>query len=196
MKIGSLSLSSPLLLAPMAGVTDPVFRALCARFGASLTCTEMVSAKGLFYKSEHTADLLLPSGSRPEAAQLFGSDPAVLAREIASPYLAPFDVIDLNMGCPARKITANGEGGALLKNLSLARSIMEACARASEKPVTVKLRAGWDAPVAVDFARAAEEAGIAAVTVHGRTVMQGYSGKADKAIIRVVKDDDEFSDAI
>jgi len=188
MRIKNTELKNKLILAPMAGVTDPVFRRLCYRFGASLTYTEMVSAKGLFYNSDATEELLEPTGIHPEGAQLFGSVPEIMAKEIASPLLEPFDIIDINMGCPARKIICNGEGSALMKDIPLAKEIISACVSAVNKPVTVKMRAGFDGFYAEKLAVASEEAGAAAITVHGRTTLQGYSGKADLEIIKRVKE--------
>jgi len=190
MTIGNLHLKNNLILAPMAGVTDCVFRSLCVRFGAALTFTEMVSAKGLSYQSKHSKALLMPSdGSALTGAQLFGNDPDLLAQQANSGALAAFDIIDINMGCPARKISGNGEGSALMKDTVLAYRIMQAVVSATDKPVTVKMRAGWDnssrnAPM---LAELAEKAGIAAITIHGRTKEQGYSGKADYSIIAEVK---------
>ncbi len=188
MKIGNITLKNNLIMAPMAGVTDCVYRRLCYRFGAALTVTEMVSAKGLFYSSEATGDLLEPSGIHPEAAQIFGSDPSIMAKELAHPFFEPFDIIDINMGCPARKIVSNNEGSALMKDIPLAKEIVSACVSATKKPVTVKFRAGWDEFCADKMARALEAAGASALTIHGRTTVQGYSGKADLDFIKRVKD--------
>ena len=188
MKIKDIEIKNKLILAPMAGVTDHIFRELCYRFGAGLTCTEMVSAKGLFYNSSATKDLLEPSGTHPEAAQIFGSSPEIMAKEITSPLFDRFDIIDINMGCPAKKIVSNNEGSALMKDISLAKDIISACVSATNKPVTVKMRAGWDSHTAEKFAITAESAGASAVTVHGRTTLQAYSGKADLDIIKRVKE--------
>ena len=188
MKIGNIELKNKLILAPMAGITDNVFRQLCYDFGASHTFTEMVSCKGLFYNSEATKDLLKPTGVHPEGAQIFGSDPEIMAKELKHPYFEPFDIIDINMGCPARKIITNAEGSALLNDIPLAKEIVCACKEATDKPVTVKMRIGWDSFIGDKFARALEEAGADAITVHGRTTMQGYSGKASLEHIKIVKD--------
>lgn len=177
-----------LVLGPMAGVTDPVFRNICARFGADITVTEMVSAKGLLYGSENTSDLLKPSGHRPEAAQIFGSSPEIMASQLSLPCFEYFDFFDINMGCPAKKIVSNGEGSALMKNIPLAEDIVSACVNATNKPVTVKMRLGWDCFCADKLARAVEKAGAKAIAVHGRTTLQGYSGKADWDNIRRVKE--------
>lgn len=183
-----MNLDFSLVSGPMAGVTDPVFRSICSRFGATLTVTEMVSAKGLFYKSENTAELLEPSGVHPEAAQIFGSDPEIMAAQLSLPCFEPFDAIDINMGCPARKIVSNGEGSALMRDIPLAEDIISACVSATNKPVTVKMRLGWDSFCADKLAKAAERAGAKAIAVHGRTAVQGYSGKADWSGIRRVKE--------
>ncbi len=188
MKIDNIELKNKLILAPMAGVTDSVYRDICFNFGAALTVTEMVSAKGLYYASEATADLLEPSHTHPESAQIFGSDPEIMARELSHPFFEPFDIIDINMGCPARKIISNNEGSALMKDIPLAKEIVSACVNATKKPVTVKFRAGWDSFCADKMARACEEAGAKAITIHGRTTTQGYSGKADLDSIKRVKE--------
>lgn len=181
MKIDSLVLKSDVVFAPIAGFSDVGLRALCAEMGAGLTCTEMVSAKGLMYGNEHTEDLLHTTDAEKICAvQLFGSDPEILARAAESDELSKFDVIDVNMGCPVKKIVSNGEGSALLKNPSLAADIVRALRRAG-KPVTVKFRIGFEqnSRTGVDFARCMQDAGAAAVTVHGRTREQFYEGKAD-----------------
>lgn len=179
-------------LAPMAGVTDVAFRAICKGFGCGLTYTEMVSAKGLHYGGERTARLLEAHPSEgPFGIQLFGSEPALLADTVKrlQDEAVGITLFDINMGCPAPKITGNGEGSALMKDIPLAARIVEAMALASELPVTVKFRAGWDGRSvnAVEFARAMEQSGAAGVCVHGRTRMQFYSGKADWGIIAEVK---------
>lgn len=181
MKIDSLVLKSDVVFAPIAGFSDVGLRALCAEMGAGLTYTEMVSAKGLMYGNEHTEDLLHTTDvEKICAVQLFGSDPEILARAAESEELSKFDVIDVNMGCPVKKIVSNGEGSALLKNPSLAADIVRALRRAG-KPVTVKFRIGFEqnSRTGVDFARCMQDAGAAAVTVHGRTREQFYEGKAD-----------------
>jgi tRNA-dihydrouridine synthase B len=193
MKLGAVEFSVPVVLAPMAGVTDLPFRALCREMGCDLTYTEMISAKGLLYGSERTAQLLETSPvERPCAAQLFGSDPQILAdmaRLIQSRYAGDIFLIDINMGCPAHKIVGNGEGSALMRDMPLASRIIESVSRAVTLPVTVKFRKGWDdaSANAVEFGRMAEDSGAAAVTVHGRTREQGYSGRADWDIIGEVK---------
>ncbi len=191
LKIGPVEVSPGLALAPMAGVTDHPFRLLAKRQGCPLLYSEMISAKGLLYNNRRHHNLLYYSEEeRPIGFQLFGSDPQILARAAFRLEEHGGDFIDLNLGCPTPKITRNGEGGALLRNPGLCSEIFKAVAGAVSCPVTVKLRKGWDqASVnAVEIARRAEEAGIKAVTVHGRTVDQGYSGNADWDIIRQVKE--------
>ncbi len=188
MKIKNIELTNNLILGPMAGVTDSVFRKLCYRFGAGMAVTEMVSAKGLYYNSENTKELLEPTGHHPEAAQIFGSEPEIMAKQLSSPLFEPFDIIDINMGCPARKIVSNNEGSALMKDIPLAEEIISACVQSTDKPITVKMRAGWDGYYAEKLAIAAERAGASAVCVHGRTTLQAYSGKADWDIIKRVKE--------
>ncbi len=187
-KIGNIQTENNLFLAPLAGFSDFAMRDICISFGAGLTFTEMVSCKGLFYNSEATKDLLKPTGLHPEGAQVFGSDPEIMAKELKHPYFEPFDIIDINMGCPARKIITNLEGSALLNDIPLAKEIVSACKEATNKPVTVKMRIGWDSFIGDKVAKALEEAGADALTVHGRTTMQGYSGKASLEYIKKVKD--------
>lgn len=189
-KIKDVELESNVILAPMAGYTDLAFRKMCADAGAGLTCTEMVSSKALHYKNKKTEDLLLSlEGESPKAVQLFGHEPDVMAEAVQNPLLDKFDIIDINMGCPAKKIVANGDGSALLKDINLARKIIEACVGATKKPVTVKFRIGYrkGENIAVEFAKMCEEAGASAITVHGRTTEAGYSGEVDYETIRAVK---------
>ena len=191
LKIKNVELKSNLILAPMAGYTELAFRKLCHDFGAGLTCTEMVSAKALHYKNKKTEDMLFSiDGESPKAVQIFGHEPEIMAEACRNPLLDKFDIIDINMGCPAPKIINNGDGSALLKDIGLAREIIEACVKATSKPITVKFRIGFYAAdiVAVEFAKMCEEAGAAAITVHGRTTKQGYSGKVNYDIIRQVKE--------
>lgn len=190
-KIKNVELESNLILAPMAGFTDLAFRAACKKFGAGLTITEMVSAKALSYNNKKTEDLLLTlEDENPKAVQIFGHEPDVMAEACRNPLLSKFDIIDINMGCPAPKIISNGDGSALLKDFDLARKIIEACVRATDKPITVKFRIGFydDQIVAVEFAKMCEAAGASAITVHGRTTKQGYSGKVNYDVIRLVKE--------
>lgn len=188
MKIDGITLSGDAVFAPVAGYSDVGLRALCAEAGAALTYTEMVSAKGLIYGNEHTEDLLHTTGFEKTAAvQIFGREPEIMARAAESEALAKFDIIDINMGCPVRKIVGNGEGSALLKNPSLAAKIVRTVRRAG-KPVTVKFRIGFEknSRTGVDFAKVLQDAGAAALTVHGRTREQFYEGKADRDYIAEV----------
>ncbi len=191
MKIGSVQVNGPAALAPMAGVTDAAFRHVCHGMGAALTCTEMVSSRGLVYNDAKTRQLLYcPDGDRPVAAQIFGSDPAIMAE--AAPMaieLSGADILDINMGCPVGKIVKSGDGSALMRDPEKAGRIIEACVGAAGVPVTVKFRKGWDGGSvnAVEFAKVCQAAGAAAVTVHGRTRTQMYAGQADWDIIRDVK---------
>ena len=190
LRSGCLSIEVPLFLAPMAGVTDLAFRKLCKEQGCGMVYTEMISAKGLYYGSSHTRDLLKIDGKEhPVGVQIFGSDPLIMARMAEKISETEADLIDINMGCPAPKIVKNGEGSALMRNPSLVADIVREVSRASSKPVTVKIRKGWDEKSvnAVEIARIAEEEGAAAITVHGRTREQYYSGSADWDIIRKVK---------
>lgn len=188
MKIDGITLSSDAVFAPIAGYSDVGLRSLCAQAGAGLTYTEMVSAKGLIYGNEHTEDLLhTTANERVTAVQIFGSDPEIMARAAESKALEKFDIIDINMGCPVRKIVSNGEGSALLKNPSLAAEIVRTVRRAG-KPVTVKFRIGFEknSRTGVDFAKYMQDAGAAAIAVHGRTREQFYEGKADRDYIAEV----------
>ena len=190
MQIGNIKLDAPLVLAPMAGITDLPFRVICRRLGCGMTVSEMVSAKGLLYKNVKTTEMLrIEDSERPTAIQLFGSVPAELAEAAKMVEASGADIIDFNMGCPVPKIVNNGEGSALMKNPQLAYEVLAAMVAAVKIPVTVKFRAGWDDKHrnAVEIALAAERAGVAAVAVHGRTRQQFYEGKADWSIIREVK---------
>ena len=191
LKIGNVSLDGNIVLAPMAGVTDLPFRLLCKEQRADLICTEMVSAKGIFYNNKNTEDLLrIDDRERPVSLQLFGSDPDIISQMAKKIEHRNFDILDINMGCPVQKVVNNGEGSALLKNIPLAAKIIEKTVKAIDKPVTVKFRKGFgaDEVQAIEMAKAAEAAGAAAVAVHGRTREQYYSGKADWEIIAKVKD--------
>lgn len=190
LKIKNVELKSNVILAPMAGFTDMAFRNMCLKAGAGLVCSEMVSSKALHYKNQKTEELLETFESdRPTAVQIFGHEPEIMAEACANPLLDKFDIIDINMGCPARKIISNGDGSALLKDFELARNIIKECVKATEKPITVKFRIGFDEDenIAVKFAKMCEEAGASAITVHGRTTSQGYAGKVDYETIRMVK---------
>ena len=190
-KIGNVEIAGKLTLAPMAGVTDAAFRAVCRAQGAALTCTEMVSAKALVYKDEKTKSLLwMPEDEHPAAAQIFGHEPEVMAE--AAPMalaLSGADILDINMGCPVGKVIRSGDGSALMRDPELAGRIIEAVVQAVDVPVTVKFRKGWDGGSvnAVEFARVCEQAGASAIAVHGRTRVQMYSGRADWDVIRDVK---------
>ena len=191
LSIGSVTLPNNLILAPMAGVTDLPFRLLCKEQGAGLLCMEMVSAKAILYKNRNTQELLeIDPRENPVSLQLFGSEPDIMAQIAHEIENRPYDILDINMGCPVPKIVNNGEGSALMKNPKLAGEIIEKMVKATHKPVTVKIRKGFDeAHVnAVEMAKIAEAAGAAAVAVHGRTREQFYSGKADWNIIRQVKE--------
>ena len=188
MKIKNIQTKNNIFLAPMAGYTDIAFRHLCKKFGAGLTTTEMISAKGLIYDSEKTKKLLVTSPLEDiKIVQLFGHEPEVIAQAIKHPVLKDFDIIDINMGCPAPKIVKNGEGSYLMTQPGLAKRIVEAAVAATTKPVTVKMRLGFDQDVSVEFAKMLEKAGASAITVHGRLMKQGYSGKADYQAIAKVK---------
>ena len=191
LQIGSVTLPNNLILAPMAGVTDLPFRLLCKEQGAGLLCMEMVSAKAILYKNKNTEALLsIDERELPVSLQLFGSDPDIISQIAHQIEDRPFDILDLNMGCPVPKIVNNGEGSALMKNPLLAGKIIEKTAKAINKPLTVKIRKGFDEDHvnAVEMAKIAEASGAAAVAVHGRTREQYYSGKADWDIIRQVKE--------
>lgn len=189
--IGGVTLENNLILAPMAGVTDLPFRLLCKEQGAGLLCMEMVSAKAIWYKNKNTAPLLaIDERELPVSLQLFGSEPELMAEIAKQIEELPFAFLDINMGCPVPKVVNNGEGSALMKKPILAGKIIEAIVKAIDKPVTVKIRKGFDDEHvnAVEMAHIAEESGAAAVAVHGRTREQYYSGSADWDIIRQVKE--------
>lgn len=188
-KIGSFTPKNNIFLAPMAGVTDMPFRYLCSKMGAGLTYTEMISSKGMYYNDKKTERLTITHPvETPCAVQIFGSEPGIMAR--AAEKLSRRDdiaIIDINMGCPAPKVVKNNEGCALMLNRKLASEIIKAVVKASLKPVTVKFRKGYTEDIAVDFAKMAEDSGANAVTVHGRTREQMYSGNADWDVITRVK---------
>lgn len=190
MQIGSLKIKNPVILAPMAGVTDLPFRLLAKEMGCGLVYSEMVSDKGLIYKNSHTFNMLeTDDRERPVSIQIFGSEPDSMAAAAQIVERSGADIIDINMGCPTPKIVKNGEGSALLRQPELAYEIMVSVVKAVSVPVTVKIRKGWsDNTVnAVEMAKLAEKAGIAAIAVHGRTREQFYSGNADWKIIGEVK---------
>lgn len=191
MRIGSVILENNVIAAPMAGVTDLPFRLLLKEQGAGLVCSEMVSAKAIYYNNKNTEALMLTDErERPFSLQLFGSEPELMADMVKKIEGRPFDMIDINMGCPVPKVVNNGEGSALMKQPLLAGRMIEAMAKATKKPVTVKMRKGFDDTCinAVEMAHIAQESGAAMVTVHGRTREQYYHGKADWDIIRQVKE--------
>lgn len=189
--IGDVELPNPFLLAPLAGVTDAVMRRLCEEQGAAMTCTEMVSAKGLYYGDRKTPKLLyIPPKSGITAVQIFGSEPDVMSYAASALNSEPNKILDINMGCPVPKVIKNGDGAALMKNPDLVYDIVYAVVKNSEKPVTVKIRKGFDEESinAVEVAKAISSAGASAVAVHGRTREQYYSGNADWDIVRRVKE--------
>ena len=191
LKIGDVSLKNNLILAPMAGVTDLPFRLLCKEQGAGLLCMEMVSAKAIYFNNKNTEELLtIDDREPPVSLQLFGSDPDIISEMAKKIENRPFSILDINMGCPVPKVAGNGEGSALMKNPKLVEEIVSKTAKAIKKPVTVKIRKGFDDEHinAVEIARIVESAGAAAIAVHGRTREQYYSGKADWDIIRQVKE--------
>ena len=191
LKIGNVELENRYILGPMAGVTDLPFRLLCREQGAGLLCMEMVSAKAIMYNNRNTEQLLtIHPDERPVSLQLFGSDPKIMSEMAKRIEERPFAILDINMGCPVPKVVKNGEGSALMKEPKLVYEIVSAVVKAIGKPVTVKIRKGFDDEHvnAVEIARIIEEAGAAAVAVHGRTREQYYSGKADWDIIRQVKE--------
>ncbi len=191
LQIGNVILDNPLVLAPMAGVTDLPFRLLCKEMGAGLLCTEMVSAKAIYYKNKNTKTLMeIHPEEHPVSLQLFGSDADLMAQIAKQIEGQPFEILDVNMGCPVPKVVNNGEGSALLKNPKLIREIVTKMSHAIQKPLTVKIRIGFEGyPVdPVEIAKVIEDSGAAAIAVHGRTREQYYSGKADWETIRKVKE--------
>ena len=190
LEIGNVKLKNNIFLAPMAGITDLPFRVICEKFEPGLVFSEMVSSKAIFYDDEKTKKLMNLNGEkRPVAIQIFGSD--VQAMGYAANYVSKLaDIVDINMGCPAPKVVKNGDGSKLLLDLEKAKEIMETVVKNSTVPVTLKFRKGWDSEhiVAIDIAKIAEEVGISAITIHGRTRAEYYSGKADLEIIKKVKE--------
>ena len=191
LKIGNVTIEHPVILGPMAGVTDLPFRVLCHEQGAGLVCTEMVSAKAILYKNRNTAALMKTDPmEHPVSLQLFGSDPDSVSEAACMIEDLPFDILDFNMGCPVPKVVNNMEGSALMKNPEQAASILSAVVKKIRKPVTVKIRKGFnlESVNAVEVAKRLEDAGVSAIAVHGRTREQYYSGEADWDIISRVKD--------
>ncbi len=190
MKIGNIVLENEVFLAPMAGVTDLAFRLICKEYGSGLLYTEMINAKALCYNDEKTKGMLkIEEEEHPVAVQIFGSEPEFIAgaTEILNEHSN--EILDINMGCPAPKVVKNGDGSALMKNPKLASEVIKAAVKKSKKPVTVKFRKGWDdnSINAVEFAKMAEDSGASAITIHGRTRAQYYSGNADWDIIEKIK---------
>ncbi len=191
-KIGHVEIKNRVCVAPMAGITDLPYRLILKEMGASLLTTELVSSKGIFYKNPgNTTIMATDRREAPIALQLFGSDPIIMAK-VASDVMEPYDIVDINMGCPVLKVVRNGEGAALMKDISLAVRIVETMVRVMDgkKPVTCKMRIGYDDNHinAVEFAKAMEEAGASAITVHGRTKTELYSGDCHRDVIRKVKE--------
>lgn len=194
LKIGNVELENNIILAPMAGITDLPFRKICKKYGnPGLVCNEMVSSKAIFYKDEKTLKMLRTDEEKPISMQIFGNDPEImgLSAEFLSDYA---DIIDVNMGCPAPKVVKNGDGSKLLLDLELVDKITREVVRKSKKPVTVKIRKGWDNNniVAIEAAKIIEQAGASAIIIHGRTREEYYSGNADWNIIKKVKDSVEI----
>lgn len=190
MKIGNIEFKNNLILAPMAGITDIAFRSIAIELGADAGVTEMISAKALHYNNQKTEDLLkIAPNEKIKIIQLFGHEPDIMAEICGSKYVEPFDIIDINMGCPAPKIVSNNDGSALMLDIPLADKIIRACVGATNKPITVKFRSGFDNNhlCAIDFAKMCERAGASAITIHPRTREQMYSGKADWSIIKDIK---------
>lgn len=191
MKIKNVEIKNNLFLAPMAGITDKAFRYLCKKFGAGLTYTEMVSVKGLFYNSKNTKELLeIAENETPCAVQLFGNEPEVFRTVLKSGVLDKFDIIDINMGCPAPKIVKNGDGSSLMKDLNLASEIIKACVESTDKPITVKFRKGFfkTDDKLIEFAKMCEKSGASAITVHPRTREDFFTGKINVEDIKKVKE--------
>ncbi len=188
MKIGDLDFKETICLAPMAGVSDIGFRKLCSDFGADATWSEMLSARAMLHNPRKTELMaVVAPEERIKVGQIFGHEPDVMAKAINNPLLEDYDVIDINMGCPAPKIVKNGEGSALMKNPPLAREVILSCVKASARPVSVKFRLGYDKDISVDFGRMCEECGAKFITLHARTTEQGYSGKANLEAIAKLK---------
>lgn len=189
-KIKDLELENNLILAPMAGVTDLPFRKICKEFGPGLVCTEMVSSKAIYHDDTKTKLLMNTDGEkRPISMQIFGSDKETMG--YAAKYVSKIaDIVDINMGCPAPKVVKNGDGSKLLLDIEKAEKVIKAVVKNSTKPVTLKIRKGWDCNniVAIEFAQMAEKAGVSAITIHGRTRTEMYSGKVDLDIIKKVKE--------
>lgn len=190
MKIGNVEIPSGLILGPMAGVTDFAFRKICREFGLEMSYTEMVSSKGIYYKDKKTMSLLrIGMEEHPVGVQIFGSDPFFMAEAVKRVQeIVDYEILDINMGCPTPKIVNNGDGSALLKDIDQARKVLEAVKTVSHKPVTVKVRIGWNnIDGTIDFVKMLEDSGADAIAVHGRTREQMYTGKADWNTIKNIK---------
>ena len=188
MKVKDLDFGNNLFLAPMAGVSDVGFRELCSIFGADATYSEMLSARAMLHNPKKTELMTITSEKEKiKIGQIFGHEPDVMAQAIINPMLDKYQILDINMGCPAPKIVKNGEGSALMKNLPLASKIISACVKQSKVPISVKFRLGYDKDISVDFGRMCEESGASFVTLHARTTLQGYSGEADYEAIAKLK---------
>ncbi len=189
-KIGNVEIENNLFLAPMAGITDKAYRKICKQYGAGLVTTEMISSRAIFYDDSKTKLLIDTKGEqKPISFQIFGNEEESMA--FAAKYLNDkADIIDINMGCPAPKVVKNGDGSKLLLDIEKAQKVIESVVKSTDKPVTIKMRKGWDADhiVAVEFAQMAEKVGISAITIHGRTRAEFYSGKADWNVIKKVKE--------
>lgn len=180
MKIKDVTFEKNLFLAPMAGVSDVGFRQVCSNFGAEGCYSEMLSARAMLHNPKKTVLMTITSPKeKVKIGQIFGHEPSVMASAVVNPLLDKYDIIDINMGCPAPKIVKNGEGGALMGNIALAQKIIEECVKVSKKPISVKFRLGKNSDKSLEFGRMCQEAGASYVTLHARTVEQGYSGKAD-----------------
>lgn len=189
LKIGNVTLKNNILLAPMAGITDLPFRLICNKFAPGITYTEMISSKAIFYRDEKTKKLMdITKDKRPIGIQIFGSD--IESMEYSAKFINQADIIDINMGCPAPKVIKNGDGSSLLKDIKKASQVIEAVVKNANVPVTLKIRLGWDKNniVAVELAKIAENLGIKAITVHGRTKSEFFSGKVNYEEIKKVKD--------
>lgn len=188
MEIKGLDFKDGFLLAPLAGYSDVGFRSVCCQMGADVTFTEMLSAQAMKYENKKTEDMTIRSPmERLVFAQIFGHDPTVLAEAVKNPMLDKFEGIDINMGCPAHKVVKNGEGSALLKDLPLASKIISSCVDATDRPVSVKVRLGYNQNNIQEIVRVCEEAGASLITVHGRTTVQGFSGEPDYEAIATAK---------
>lgn len=188
MKIGNIDFHEALCIAPMAGVSDVGFRKLCSRFGADATWSEMLSARAMLHNPKKTELMTYTcQEEKIKVGQVFSHEPDIISKAVKNPILDKYDIIDINMGCPAPKIVKNGEGSALMKNLPLASALISACVKATARPIAVKFRLGFDKDISTEFGRMCEESGVSFVTLHARTTAQGYSGKADYDAIARLK---------